>query len=224
MGGPIGVMSPKFLLKAGLLLVSVRVDTHPVIATIDPSSPVTVVAPRLAERVDGVAHARGPARMRQVHGIGIDHAEISFRNVSVGDPPGGADMVIGADVLADMVIGFDFRRLRLNVLDHSANAGAGRGMIAVPFEPVAGKCLVLPGVDERGTAVTIGLAGDGAVAPDPAVRHRIGVGPMTVDAVEAGPSPCPGTVLSMGWAGFGGARVVLDMAHHRLWMTPAGRP
>lgn len=220
MGGPIGVMSPHFMLKAGLLLISVRVDTLPVTAVLDPSSPESVIEPRVIEKVEK-AFEPGPAKLRKDHSIGIDHAEVSFRRIAVGVPPGGASLSIGADLLSEIIIEFDFSRSRLKVLDHSVNSKVGRGMTAVPFEMEAAKCLTLPGVDEHGTAVRVALLSDEQASLAPAERHQIGIGQTKVDAMTRSVSNCPASTLAMDWSGFGRSRVLLDMTHHRMWLSPA---
>jgi len=219
MGGPIGVMSPKFLLKAGMLLVSARLDSHAVTATIDPSSPVTIVDPDVVRRIDRVPTEPGPAQMRKVHLIGMDHAEISIRNVSVGVVPAGAGMAIGSDALSDMVIGFDFARSRLRIRDRSEQARAGHGLTAVPLDWGAGKCLTMPGVDAQGAAVKVALL-PGASAQSPSSERReVTLGSAKVEAWAPAPATCPGSDVSMDWSGFGKTWVELDMAHHRLWLA-----
>ena len=221
MGGPVGVLSSKFVVSAGLLLVSARIDMHRVTAAIDPSAPMTLIAPELAAQLDQSLFApKGDAQVRH-HVLAIDHTELSIDHAMIAKPVGRAQVTIGADLLSKMIIGFDFARSRVDVLDRSAYRKAGKGMTAVPVEIGADRCLRIEGRGSSQNEILVALAGSWAEDSQATQPDQLHVGDLVVGRYSRDPGPCRESMVSVGWSSFSDQRILLDLGRRRMWTKAA---
>lgn len=222
MSGPIGVVSHKIALHAGLLLISARIDLHSVVATIDPSAPATLIDPTLAQYVDAVVSPSAPQHPKKRRIIGLDHAETRLPQFLLAPTPAPIRLVIGADVLRDLVITIDLARSSLRVLDSSEYGRIGRGMLEVPVSTSDGDgCLKFKASYANGGPIDVALVGQ----PDgPQVTSSINI---TVSGISLPASPqlsggekCQSEAAIISWSAFRNHRVTLDLPHQRLWIRP----
>ncbi len=142
MGGLIGQGFITFFVSAGLLHCPVAVDLHRADAVLDPRAPTTMISPALAQRLHLAPHgtvattaygltaalpAAGPVT------VGIHPASFRLATVAIETPemerhaPPGAEIVLGADALAGVMLRLDVGRHRLSSISSSDAARATRG-------------------------------------------------------------------------------------------------
>jgi hypothetical protein len=214
MGGPVGAMSTKLVLKAGMLLFAARLDGHAATATIDPAAAETIIAPKLAAHLKLAASGDSDTEVRRFHVIGVDHTELRLRRVLVRSVTGPAAIVIGQDLLAQMRIRLDFDRGRLRVLDPSDRARIGEGEAIVPLKRAAGGCLELAVPDGSEHVVLAAPAGDSANA-SPSTPMQVGDFKLaTFDAKSSG--SCSSATKLVTWASFRAMRIMIDLPHERM--------
>lgn len=222
MSGPIGVVSHKIILKAGLLLIAGRIDLHRVSATVDPSAPLTVIDPQVARFVKLSDVLAGPQALLKRHVIGLDHAEVRLTSVVVRPAPPPTQLVIGADLLRGMIIGFDFRRGSLRVFDHSEYRRVRSNMSAVAIDTAAqDQCLHIDARSPSGTSVRLSLVGQPTQISQHAGTVVLMVGGMPVKAMptERGTSICPDSDAIIGWGSFADYRVTFDLTQGQMWIA-----
>lgn len=222
MSGPIGVVSHKIILKAGLLLMAGRIDLHRVNATVDPSAPVTVIDPQAASFVKVPAVPAGPQALSRRHVIGLDHAELQLRSVVVRSTPLPTQLVIGADLLREMIIGFDFRRGALRVFDHAEYRQAGSGMSGAAIDTdQQDQCLHIDARGPSGSIVRLSLVGQPMQTPKQSGTIAVTVGGVPINAAPTarGTGICPDGDAIISWEAFADYRVTFDLAHGQLWIA-----
>jgi len=207
-------VSTKIAVQAGLLLLSARVDLHPVKAVFDPSLPVTTLSAGLAGRLS----ADGDADLRSVRGrhvIGLDHHVVPLRSVRVAAPGRAAPVTIGSDLLADNPLDLDLAHGRIRLLEPRDAPRATRGMTAVPAHVTPAGCLEMAGTLEDGRAVSVAFGGTGG-EPVP-----VRIGDRSLLAMRPAPGTCSPGAVSLGWAALAGSRIVIDRPRDTVWMAAA---
>jgi hypothetical protein len=216
----VGATSGKFVMVAAMLLFHARVDGDPVSAAIVPGAPVSILSARLARQV----HRHGLPDLPVKIGI---RGEYFYAPIAAADDetPPKADIVIGQDLLADHPIELDFRRHELASLlpgefsartrrDHAVTLtreGPGQWRVELTF-PGGGAIDALLDLTSP-DAIILGADAGGAVSSSTA-------------AVTLGQARLPGVAIRQAGAGrsrvglgvFAGRRVILDLAHDRIWV------
>ena len=220
MGIVVGATSGKFVMVAALLLFQVRVDGDPVPAAIAPAAPVSTLGARLAQRLH--AHGRPGARVKI--GIRGDYFYASVDAID-HDPSPAADLVIGQDILAAHPIAIDFRRHELATLLPGQVRARQRHDRAIMLRPDgAGHwrvALAMPdGSDidamlDLGSAAAIQLGTDARDAM-PADGVTVTLGGVTLAGVTV--RRTGGDTTTVGLGAFAGQRIILDLAHDRIWV------
>lgn len=221
MGGAVGIFSTKLALKAGMVLLSARLDGHQVATTVDPTAALTVISSYLAQTIGLAPGEFDLAVVRGNHAIGIDHTEFGLSRVKVHNLPGPARIIIGRDLLLRMAIRFDFAKNRLRVFDVSERARVGRGLTAVPLDQANFEnCLIVGGLDKNGNRQSLALIGEG---PPPEQSNMMRVGDVHVAAapnIKAG--PCAAASFALPWQSFAGSQVIFDLGKGRLFLAGGG--
>ncbi len=220
MGGPVGVMSTKLVLKAGMLLFAARLDGHAVTATIDPTAAETVITPRLAAYLKLTASEADDKDVRHFHVIGVDHAELRLRRVLVRNLDGPATIVIGQDLLAQMRIRLDFDRGRLRVLDPTEHASTGEGEAIIALRRETSGCLELEAPDQSARVALANPAENTANAPPGAPMDFAGLKLSVSDGTSSG--NCGSETRIVTWASFRTTRILIDLPHERLVVDKSG--
>jgi hypothetical protein len=232
MGAPIGVMSSKIVLKAGLVLFAARLDSHPALTLIDPSAPVTTIDRTLAERLRAEAEKAQPnvagsanlgsgtapveVDVPRRHVLGLDAIELRVRHVRVMPLDGPAKFVIGRDLLGQMTIRLDFKQQRIRAADLRDSAGLRSGLTAVKLaRNPADDCLTLEATDPAGARVTVALLGDSGGGGGAGREVKVGPATLTAYASPAG-GRCRAEPLTLTWQSFGKTVVTLDLARDQL--------
>lgn len=214
MGGPVGAMSTKLVLKAGMILFAARLDGHSATATIDPTAAETVITPKLAAYLK-LAHAGDTdVEVRHSHVIGVDHAELRLRRVLLRDVDGPARIVIGEDLLAQMRIRLDFHSNRLRVLDSTDRVSTGEEDVIIPLKREASGCLALEAPKEAGLITFATLTENAANTPVtglinfPGFQLRVSRGSSS--------NNCGPETKVVPWASFQTMRLMIDFPQQRL--------
>jgi hypothetical protein len=209
-------MSAKFTLTAGALLLSARFEMHAVTAALDPSAPVTIVTPDLAERIGAAEHDGDIRALNKPRVVGIDHAEMTLRQVTLSRD---GTVVIGADVLNQMVLRLDFRRNRLRVVDQGDYRKATANLIAVPVSVTPDGCLSVAGTAPDGRPVRAALIG-GTVGETPGDRAILQTGEVVVEAhlQPAIRRQCAANDMLVTWQSFEGQAITLDLRRGQIWL------
>jgi len=220
MSGPMGVMATKLLLAASALLLSARVDTHEVWATLDPSLPVSRVTPDIARRLKASGPADRPIMLSRGHVVGLDHEEMRLDQIVVvpGQKP---DLVIGADVLREMALELDFRGGRLRVIERGALRHRTERMTAVAARISADNCLSLSGAAPNGTPINVALDGSLARPSGTASAIQLGKVRLTAALPAAHRTRCEANDLVLDWSAFAGTMVILDLGNGKIWLPTA---
>lgn len=227
MGGVIGAMSTKFVVHAGMLLLSARVDGHSLQAALDPSSPRTIISVELAKRI-----GLPPKEIESVqisHGwvIGIDHYELRLGTVRVAAHPGAAPVIIGADILAHAPLLLDFERHRLSLIERS-NRGLLQGdqlsritdgMTPLQLKVSSEGCFSVTGQDLNWRPISVGWKGTSGTSyvEAPRVQVHFGMISLPVEGPSKLDARC-GFGAIIGWESFNHRRIVFDLPHHTLWL------
>ncbi|WP_295631442.1 hypothetical protein [Novosphingobium sp.] len=223
MSGPIGIMSHKIVLKAGLLLISARIDLQPVEAVIDPSAPITTADPSVAKNLKVDPAMRGPQLVIKNRVIGIDRDEMRIHRVDIEPTRPATDLIIGSDLMSDMRIGFDFKRSKLRVFDQGdRHVGKGMQIAAVSQSKISG-CLIADARNEHGDPIRMAILGR-PVNFDNSGRPlvKVSLGGVSLDAfdIPSGSNPCTDSDVVVTWGNFADQHVIFDVGHNRMWLSP----
>lgn len=168
MGGLIGQGFVKFVVSAGLLHCPIAIDLHRANAVLDPRARTTMVSPafarrlHLAERSSTSVTAYGRTADLPTIGpvtVDIHPASVRLAMVAIETPameqqaPAGADVILGADVLAAALLRLDLGTHRMSSISAGDARHATRGLTPVPMQ-----------VDENGRIFVRVAIGDGAPA------------------------------------------------------------
>lgn len=216
MSGPIGVMSVKFVLAAGALLLSARIDMHAVSAILDPSTPVSTVTPELARRI-GAGEGAGPVRAVPRHRVvGMDHSEMRLRSVAVANLDRGGELVVGADLLREMALALDFRKDRLRVLDKQDYRHLTARMVPIPATSTPDGCVSITGTGADGAPVRAAIDGQSPAAGT-GQAASIGLGPVVLKGWRIA-GRCASSDMVLDWSAFAGQTLILDLGRGRIWL------
>jgi hypothetical protein len=227
LGGLIGVMSPKFVVHAGVLLLSARIGMHALPAVLDPSTPITTISADLARSVDVPPREADQVEVARDRAIGIDRSAFRLRQVRVSARTDGASLIIGSDLLESKPVMLDFGRNRLTVVEETDRgllqgdvlANATRGLTAVPLTASQGGCPSITGEGATGQRIVMALVGSSSGLDRWSTKVRVKLGPATFQgqASEAAARCRVDAVLH--WEDFGRRRVLIDLPHHELWLS-----
>ena len=227
MGGLIGVMSPKFVVHAGVLLLSARIGMHALPAVLDPSTPITTISADLARSVGVPPQEVDQVEVARDRAIGIDRSAFRLRQVRVAARTDGASLIIGSDLLESKPVMLDFGRNRLTVVEETDRgllqggvlASATRGLTAIPLAASPGGCPSVTGEGATGQRIVMAVVGSSSDLDRRATRVRVKLGPATLEgqASEAAARCRVDAVLH--WEDFGRRRVLIDLPHHQLWLS-----
>lgn len=224
MSGPIGVLSHKIILKAGLLLISARIDLQPVDAVIDPSAPMTIADPSEARYLKVDPTIRGPQKVIKKRVIGIDHDEMRISQVDIQPTRPATDMIVGSDLMSDMRIGFDFKRSKLRVFD-AGDRHVGKGMHTIPISvSKTSGCLVADARNERGGPILMAIVGRPIDSENPGrqlVKVLLGGVPLNAFSSSRGSGPCFDSDVQVSWGNFAGQHIIFDVGHSQMWIAPS---
>jgi len=227
LGGLIGVMSPKFVVHAGVLLLSARIGMHALPAVLDPSTPITTISADLARSVGVPPQEVDQVEVARDRAIGIDRSAFRLRQVRVAARTDGASLIIGSDLLESKPVMLDFGRNRLTVVEETDRgllqggvlASATRGLTAIPLAASPGGCPSVTGEGATGQRIVMAVVGSSSDLDRRATRVRVKLGPATLEgqASEAAARCRVDAVLH--WEDFGRRRVLIDLPHHQLWLS-----
>jgi hypothetical protein len=189
---------------------------HPVTATLDPSAPVTIVTPDLADRLGAEERAGDTRALPRGRVVGIDHSEMKLARVSVARSDG---VVIGADVLKEMVLRLDFGRNRLRVVDQAEYRKATANLVAVPVSVTPDGCLSIAGATRDGQPVRAALIGRaGGDAAGSTTTLQTGQIVFAAQAQPATRSQCAANDMLITWQSFEDQTIMLDLGRNQIWL------
>ena len=224
MSGPIGVLSHKFILKAGLLLISARIDLQPLDAVVDPSAPMTIADPSEARYLKVDPAIRGPQDVIKNRVIGIDHDEMRIRQVGIQPTRPATDLVIGSDLMSDMRIGFDFKRSKVRVFD-AGDRHVGKGMHTIPISvSKTSGCLIADARNERGDPIRMAIVGRPVGSENSGhrfVKASLGGIPLNAVSSSMASGPCIDSDVLVTWSNFTDQHIVFDVGHSQMWIAPS---
>ncbi|WP_295638021.1 hypothetical protein [Novosphingobium sp.] len=222
MSGPIGVMSHKIILKAGLLLISARIDLQPVEAVIDPSAPITIADPSQARYLKVDPEIRGPQQVIKNRVVGIDRDEMRIHQVNIQPTRPATDLIIGSDLMSDMRIGFDFKRSKVRVFDQGdRHVGKGMRMAAISVSKISG-CLIADARNEHGDPIRMAIVGrpaDSDISGHPLVKVSLGGVPLTALGTSGGSGQCTDGEVAITWGSFADQHIIFDVGHRQMWLA-----
>jgi hypothetical protein len=215
-------MSHAIILKAGLLLISARIDLHHVDAAIDPSAPMTIADPSEARYLKIDPASLGPHKIIKSRVIGIDHDEMRIWQVGIQPTRPATDLIIGSDLMSDMRIGFDFKRSKLRVFD-AGDRHVGKGMrnVAIAVSKTSG-CLIAHARNERGDPIRMAILGRPTSSENsgrPPVKVSLGEVPLNARITTGESSFCIDSDVSVTWADFANERIIFDVGHSQMWIA-----
>lgn len=234
MGGVIGAVSGKLVLGTAALLFSAKVDQRTVVAVIDGDAPTSAISERLAERLFG-PHAPQDAGRREARAWlhldgGIFKVTLPIVTHGINDR---ADVLLGQDILTAHFLRLDFHHRVSQLvlpdrLKHETRAMtpipidmAPDGTILVPVRTSDGKTTrarlqfnfhdeMADGHDEKSGAPLAILGDDDVRVIDADDYHIDGAGRTSKFFID---------LLT-----FRDRVILLDLPHHRLWISGNGSP
>jgi len=227
-GGVIGAMSPKFIIKAGMLFLSARLDTHSVQAVLNPAEPVTTISVELARRIGLMSSKSNETQFVHKELLGIDRSELRLNSVRIASQPKNAQITIGLDLLAQVSLFLDFEHNRLKLVRQS-NQGllqknpisqVTRNMVVTATTVSDRGCLSMSGKNSKGQPISIGLSDMSATSrlTNDYIRVYINSTTFLVKEVDRSSTRCDSD-FTLIWSGFASRRVLLDLPHQRLWFS-----
>lgn len=222
MSGAIGILSHKIILKAGLLLISARIDLQPVDAVIDPSAPMTIADPSEARYLKTDQAIRGPQKVMKKRVIGIDHDEMRIFQVDFQPTRPATDLIIGSDLMSDMRIGFDFKRSKLRVFD-PGDRHVGKGMHTIPISvSKTSGCLIADARNERGDPIRMAIVGRPVGSENSGhrfVKAFLGGIPLNAVSSSMASGPCIDSDVLVTWSNLADRYIIFDVGHGQIWIA-----
>lgn len=232
MGGVIGAMSSKFMIKAGMLLLLARLDMHPVQAILDPAEPVTTISAELAWRIGLLSKRSNEIQLSHKELLGIDHSELRLSSVQIASQPESAQITIGLDLLAQVSLLLDFEHNRLKVISKS-NQGlfqkspisqVTRNMVSTAATVSDRGCLKMSAKDYKGRPISIGVSDMSVVnnLTSNLIRVHISSTSLLVRQIDRANDRANARCDSdfvLTWSELTNRRVLLDLPHQRLWLS-----
>lgn len=221
-------MSSKFMIKAGMLLLSARLDMHSVQAILNPAEPVTTISAELAWRIGLLSKRSNETQLSHKELLRIDRSELRLSSVQIASQPGSAQITIGLDLLAQVSLLLDFEHNRLKVINKS-NQGllqknpisqVTRNMVSTAATVSDRGCLKINAKDYKGRPISIGVS-DMSVENTPTsnlIRAYISSTSLLIKQIDRANAKCDSDFV-LTWSEFTNRRVLLDLPHQRLWLS-----